>query len=99
MPPSEPAHGVGPAPRHGVSGNSTWAQSVVAISNIPNPVATPDLHRITEPPPEVSTENPYTLAKEYTRLVLSARFEAGGVNPYSVFHSDLLPQVGRKLIE
>src|SRR5438132_4433657 len=34
MPPSEPTHGVGPAPRHGAGGGCTCAPTVMAPSNI-----------------------------------------------------------------
>ena len=49
MPPSDPTHGVVPAPRHG-AGARTCPPSVVAISTIPNAVANTDFDRITEPP-------------------------------------------------
>src|SRR5579863_4708251 len=49
-PPSEPTHGVGPAPRHGVAGRWPWAQSAVALSKIPHIASSKNLLRIAWPP-------------------------------------------------
>ena len=50
MPPSDPTHGVGPAPRHGAGGSCSWAHSVAVLRKTPPNIAVTYLRCITRPP-------------------------------------------------